>query len=90
MDGAATMVGEVGQTKSPGFWRRATRHGLVIAGGGIVLLLGAAALLGNVLAPHDPNQMNFATLFAPPSLAHLSERTSSAGISSRGYSTGPP
>jgi len=71
MDGAATMVGEVGQTKSPGFWRRATRHGLVIAGGGIVLLLGAAALLGNVLAPHDPNQMNFATLFAPPSLAHL-------------------
>ena len=71
MDGTATAVGEVGQTKSPGFWRRATRHGLVIAGGGIVLLLGAAALLGNVLAPHDPNQMNFATLFAPPSLAHL-------------------
>ena len=71
MDGTATAVGEVGQTKSPGFWRRATRHGLVIAGGGIVLLLGAAALLGSVLAPHDPNQMNFASLFAPPSLAHL-------------------
>ncbi len=71
MAGAAvTTRGGTPQARSPGFWRRATRHGLVIAGGAIVLLLGVAALFGSALAPLDPNQMDFSALFAPPSLAH--------------------
>lgn len=66
----AATVQQTAEAKSPGFWRRALRHGLVVAGGAIVLLLGAAALFGGALAPHDPNAMNFGALFAPPSLAH--------------------
>lgn len=57
--------------RGPGFWRKALRHGLVIAGGSIVLLLGLAALLGNVIAPYDPNAMDFTARFSPPTLAHI-------------------
>ncbi len=67
---AATAGHDAVGPRSPSFWRRALRHGLVVAGGAIVLLLGAAALFGAALSPHDPNQMNFSALFAPPSLAH--------------------
>lgn len=67
---AATAGHDSALPRSPTFWRRALRHGLVVAGGAIVLLLGAAALFGATLSPHDPNQMNFSALFAPPSLAH--------------------
>lgn len=52
-------------------WRKALRHGLVITGGSIVALLGLAALFGGILAPHDPNTMDFTARFAPPSLSHL-------------------
>ncbi len=67
---ATAVVTEEIRPQRPGFWRRAMRHGLVVAGGSVVLLLGVAALFGSVLAPHDPNQMNFGALFAPPSVAH--------------------
>ena len=67
MSSATAATGQqTAEAKSPGFWRRALRHGLVVAGGAIVLLLGAAALFGGALAPHDPNAMNFGALFAPP------------------------
>ena len=36
----------------------------------IVLLLLFLALFGSALAPYDPNEMDFANRFAPPSLAH--------------------
>lgn len=65
-------VAEAGHTKrAPGFWHKALRHGLVIAGGSIVLLLALAALFGSVIAPYDPNLMDFGATFAPPSWAHL-------------------
>src|SRR5690606_31740630 len=57
--------------RAPGFWRKASRHGLVIAGGSIVLLLGVAAVFGSLIAPHDPNMMDFSARFAPPSGAHF-------------------
>jgi len=57
--------------RPPGFWRKALRHGLVISGGSIVLLLALAAVFGSLIAPHDPNVMDFSARFAPPSLAHL-------------------
>jgi peptide/nickel transport system permease protein len=50
--------------------RKALRHGLVVAGGAIVLLLGALAAFGQALAPYDPLAMDFTARFAPPSLAH--------------------
>ncbi|CAN5773027.1 ABC transporter permease [soil metagenome] len=50
--------------------RKALRHGLVLLGGGIVLLLGLVALFGAALAPYDPLAMDFTARFAPPSLAH--------------------
>ena len=68
---AATTVGNGDSSRAPGFWHKALRHGLVVAGGSIVLLLALAALFGGVLAPHDPNTMNFAAVFSPPSWSHL-------------------
>lgn len=53
--------------RAPSVWRRALRHGLVLAGGAIVLLLLLTALFGRALAPHDANAMNFGAVFAPPS-----------------------
>jgi peptide/nickel transport system permease protein len=50
--------------------RKALRHGLVVTGGGIVLLLGLVAIFGAALAPFDPIAMDFTARFAPPSLAH--------------------
>ena len=50
--------------------RKASRHGLVLAGGSIVLLLGVLAAFGAALAPYDPLAMDFTARFAPPSLAH--------------------
>lgn len=52
-------------------WRKASRHGLVITGGSIIVLLGLAAVFGGLLAPHDPNAMDFSARFVGPSLAHL-------------------
>ncbi len=50
--------------------RKALRHGLVLAGGGVVLFLGFVAAFGQALAPYDPLAMDFTARFAPPSLAH--------------------
>ena len=50
--------------------RKALRHGLVVTGGAIVLLLGVLAAFGQALAPYDPLAMDFTARFAPPSLAH--------------------
>ncbi len=50
--------------------RKASRHGLVLAGGSIVLLLGVLAAFGAALAPYDPLAMDFTARFAPPSLTH--------------------
>lgn len=71
-DSAAAVVNErAGNASRPGFWHKALRHGLVIAGGSIVLLLLVAALLGRAIAPHDPNAMNFGAVFAAPSATHV-------------------
>ncbi len=50
--------------------RKALRHGLVVGGGAIVLLLGVVAVFGATLAPYDPVAMDFTARFAPPSWAH--------------------
>ena len=50
--------------------RKALRHGLVVGGGSIVLLLGLVAVFGAALAPYDPLAMDFGARFAPPSWAH--------------------
>ncbi len=50
--------------------RKALRHGLVLTGGSIVLLLGIVAAFGQALAPYDPLAMDFTARFAPPSSAH--------------------
>ena len=50
--------------------RKALRHGLVLGGGAIVLMLGFVAAFGAALAPYDPLAMDFTARFAPPSWAH--------------------
>ena len=50
--------------------RKALRHGLVVSGGSIVLLLVLLALFGRALAPFDPLMMDFTARFAPPSWTH--------------------
>lgn len=50
--------------------RRFFRHKLIIAGSFIITLLAVIALFGPYLAPYDPEAMNFAAVFAPPSLAN--------------------
>ncbi len=50
--------------------RKALRHGLVVGGGSIVLLLGLVAAFGAAVAPYDPLAMDFGARFAPPSWAH--------------------
>jgi peptide/nickel transport system permease protein len=50
--------------------RKALRHGLVVGGGSIVLLLAVVAVFGAALAPYDPVAMDFTARFAPPSWAH--------------------
>lgn len=53
------------------FMSRFLRHRLAVLGSLIILLLLAAALFGQLLAPHDPVAMDFAARMAPPSLQHL-------------------
>ena len=61
-----------GERTRPGLdlLRKALRHGLVVGGGSIVLLLGLVAAFGASLAPYDPLAMDFGARFAPPSWAH--------------------
>ena len=53
-----------------GFWRQFIRNRGAIAGLAIVALCLLAALLGPLVAPADPLQMNLASAFRPPSLEH--------------------
>ena len=52
------------------FLRKALRHRLLMTGFIIIFLLATIALFGKQLAPYEPNTMDFAVLFSPPSLAH--------------------
>lgn len=63
------------ETRPPtGLWRdvlyRLRRHRIGMIGVGIVAALILLGVLGPLLAPHDPNVMDFNVRFAPPSLAH--------------------
>ena len=49
---------------------RLLRHRTGMIGLVIVLLLVVTGLLGPIVAPYDPNEMDFAARFAGPSLAH--------------------
>ncbi|MBZ0295042.1 MAG: ABC transporter permease [Anaerolineae bacterium] len=57
-----------------GLWRetldRFVRHRTGMVGAFIILVLLVMALLGPMLAPYEPNKMDFTGAFAPPSLAH--------------------
>jgi peptide/nickel transport system permease protein len=50
--------------------RRFLRHKLIVTGSLIIILLAVIALFGSYIAPYDPEAMNFAAVFAPPSLTH--------------------
>lgn len=50
--------------------QRFLRHPTGMFGAFIVLVLVITALFGPLLAPSDPNEMDFAARFAPPSLEH--------------------
>lgn len=49
---------------------RFVRHRVGMMGASITLLLIVVAIFGPTLAPHPPNQMNFADQFSPPTLEY--------------------
>ena len=49
---------------------RFVRHRVGMLGASITLLLIVMAIFGPTLAPHPPNQMNFADQFSPPTLQY--------------------
>ena len=51
--------------------RRMVRHPTGMFGVGIVTLLILVGIVGPTLAPYDPNEMDFASRFGPPSASHL-------------------
>lgn len=60
--------------RTRGLWRetldRFLRHRTGMIGAFIILVLVVMAVIGPVLAPYEPNQMDFTEAFAPPSLEH--------------------
>jgi peptide/nickel transport system permease protein len=52
------------------FWRRSVRHPSFVAGGVLVALLVAAALLSLFWSPHPPADIDVPNRFAPPGAAH--------------------
>lgn len=50
--------------------RRAFAHPSIVIGGGLVLVVALVALLGGLVAPHDPLVSNFRARLQPPSVAH--------------------
>src|SRR5690606_40731488 len=61
---------DLGTEKRPGragFWARLMRHRLAAAGLVFVILMVAATVLGPILSPYDPNEMNFLHISQPPS-----------------------
>ena len=71
--GAATAISQFSRPPRT-FWGdafyRLRRHPIGMIGLVIVAFLVLLAILGPYLAPYDPNEMDFAQRFAPPSLAH--------------------
>jgi peptide/nickel transport system permease protein len=49
---------------------RFVRHRVGMIGAAIIVILIVLAIFGPSLAPHDPNQMYFSTVFSPPTLEH--------------------
>lgn len=47
-------------------WRRFVQHRLAVAGGCVVLMLLAAAILADFIAPHDPLDLETRRRFIPP------------------------
>lgn len=58
------------ESRASEFLRKALRHRLLMLGVIIIVVLAIVALFGRQLAPFDPNGMDFAARFAPPSLTH--------------------
>ena len=52
------------------FWYRLRRHRIGMIGLNIVTVLVILAIVGPILAPYDPNVMDFAVRFGAPSLSH--------------------
>lgn len=52
------------------FWRALARNRLALAGGAVVLVLAAVAVLAPVLAPADPNRPDVRRILEPPSREH--------------------
>jgi peptide/nickel transport system permease protein len=61
--------------RSVGLWedafRRLTRHRLAMFGAFVLAIIIIMAIFSPVIAPYDPNGMNFDVRFAPPSTAHF-------------------
>jgi len=51
-------------------WRRLMRQPLSVLAGTIVIILIITALVGPLITPYDPNHIDMANRFDPPSLAH--------------------
>lgn len=51
-------------------WRRLMRQPLSVLAGIIVIILIITALVGPLITPYDPNHIDMANRFDPPSLAH--------------------
>jgi peptide/nickel transport system permease protein len=53
------------------FWRQFRKNPLAVAGGIVVILLGAIALLAPVLTPYDPAAYDVKQILLAPSVTHL-------------------
>ncbi|MCS7235451.1 MAG: ABC transporter permease [Armatimonadota bacterium] len=51
-------------------WRRLRRHRLAMAGGGVILVLVASAVLSPWIAPYPPTHIDLANRMSPPSWKH--------------------
>jgi len=71
---APTLTDQRKPPKAESIWvdalRRLSRQPLTIISGVIVLILIMTAIFGTMLAPYDPNAIDMASRFAPPSLEH--------------------
>ncbi len=66
----AISMPAVARRPATGFWRRAFRHRSFVAGGALVLLVLAAALLSLVWTPWSAYDIDIAAKLKPPSAAH--------------------
>lgn len=72
VSGPATI--DINNDRPVGLWqdvyRRFRRHNVGMFGAVIVLVLIVTAIFGPILLPADPNAMDFANRFSPPTLQH--------------------